>query len=492
MVRPHIFSYLMTAVVLLLLAGRRAGRRIPLWTFLPLQVVWANLYGGFLLGSMIVGLAAIGEALEAPLGHGTAAGEAVRGTTGPRPGEARRLGLLAAALVAASVLNPYGVRLLYFPFQLTGSGFMDEIYEWRPPFSSAYAGSYMARYYVAWILLGAAIILSVLWLILRRRRAAPPAGAFGLLLFSVLLAMSLRMNRAVTDFGLATFPALAGGLTWLAGERVGRLDRPRVRLPVRLVITAMMTGLAFWFMLHGYPYRPGDIRPCGFGIIGNIPVHAADYLEANDVRGNVFNSYGTGPYLIYRLYPAIRVAMDSRNDVYGEDLYGEYKQALRDPVALGALLRSLDASAVVLDWVGGKNLATARLLRKVGPWMPVYFDDAALVYMRADGGRSDLVARDGFALLDPAGYRPGTFRPEEAARALQEADRAVSAGRGSSISRVMKVDALLALGRRDDALAEETRLLATHPTLPYIHIFLGDIHLAQGDRQRRPPAIGRP
>jgi len=36
----------------------------------------------------------------------------------------------------------------------------------------------------------------------------------------------------------------------------------------------------------------------------------------------------------------------------------------------------LEASAVVLDWVGGKN--PARLLRKVGPWMPVYFDDAVL------------------------------------------------------------------------------------------------------------------
>src|SRR5439155_5425963 len=146
--------------------------RVPLWTFLPLQVVWANLHGGFLLGPMIVGLAAIGEALEARLGHVTAAGDAARGTAAPRPGEARRLGLLAAALVAASVLNPYGVRLLYFPFQLTGSGFMDEIYEWRPPFSSAYAGSYMARYYVAWILLGAAIILSVLWLPLRSSSSA--------------------------------------------------------------------------------------------------------------------------------------------------------------------------------------------------------------------------------------------------------------------------------------------------------------------------------
>jgi len=114
--------------------------------------------------------------------------------------------------------------------------------------------------------------------------------------------------------------------------------------------------------------------------------------------------------------------------------------------------------------------------------VPGYFDDPAVVYMRADGGRRDLVARDGFALLDPAGYRPGTFRPEEAARALQEADRAVLSSRGSSISRVMKVDALLALGRRDDAFAEEMRLLATNPALPYIHIFLGDMRLAQGDR----------
>jgi len=73
---------------------------------------------------------------------------------------------------------------------------------------------------------------------------------------------------------------------------------------------------------------------------------------------------------INKLYPAIRVAMDSRNDVYGEDLYAECKQKLRDTVVLGALLRRLDAAAVVLDWVGGKNLATARLLRKVSLRQP--------------------------------------------------------------------------------------------------------------------------
>src|SRR2546428_13903686 len=91
MVRPHIFSYLMIAVVLLLLAGRRAGRRIPLWSFLPLQVVWAKLHGGFLLGPAIVGLAAIGGAGESRLRR--------RGAGPPGQG-GRGLGLSGPGLVA--------------------------------------------------------------------------------------------------------------------------------------------------------------------------------------------------------------------------------------------------------------------------------------------------------------------------------------------------------------------------------------------------------
>ena len=462
-VRPHLFSYLMIAAFLLLLAGRRAGRRIPLWAFVPLQVGWANLHGSFLLGPAIVGLASIGEAIE-------------------RRDEARRLGILAAVLLIACVVNPYGLGLLSFPFQLTGSGFMNEIYEWRPPFGSSYAESYMARYYVMWIALGTAVLVSGL-VAARRRRSLPPAGLFPLLLFVVFLALSLRMNRAVTDFALVTLPGLAGWLTWLAGPRLARLDDPRIRLPFVMATSVALVGLASWFMLNGYPFRPGDSRPFGFGISGNTPILAADYLEANSVRGNVFNTYGTGPYLIYRLYPAIRVAMDSRNDVYGEALYGEYKKALEDPVTLAALLRRIDASAVVLDWVGGKNLRTARLLPTAGRWRPVYFDDVAIIYMNADGSRRDLVARDGYTLLDPARYRPGGIGPDNAPAALEEAERAKRSGRGSLIARVMRIDALLALGRHDEAYEEEAGVLASNPQLPHIYVFLGDMRLSVGDRE---------
>ena len=47
----------------------------------------------------------------------------------------------------------------------------------------------------------------------------------------------------------------------------------------------------------------------------------------------------------------------------------------------------------------------------------------------------------------------------------------------------MKMDALLAVGRREDALREEAQVLAGRPALPYIYVFLGDMRLALGDRQ---------
>src|SRR5207247_2202266 len=81
--------------------------------------------------------------------------------------------LLAPLLVGACLLNPYGVALLRFPFALTGSAFMEAIYEWLPPFGSAFSGTYMFREYVAWIVVGGAAFLAAGAVALRRRQTPP-------------------------------------------------------------------------------------------------------------------------------------------------------------------------------------------------------------------------------------------------------------------------------------------------------------------------------
>jgi hypothetical protein len=456
--RPHLFTYLLTAAFLLVLARRRSGRPAPLWILPALQVLWANLHGGFILGPLIAGLAA--------------AGEAIGGATS----EARRLAILVPVLIAACVINPYGPDLLNFPFALTGSAFMGLIYEWLPPYAPGFASTYMARLYVVWAVLGAGVFVAAL--ARRLRHGLPlPGGAFPILAFAAFFALSLRMNRNVTDFALATVPGVAAGATALLGD--GRAARRAGTLvPVWALVFLALAG---WMAVRGYPYAPGSRRETGAGLGRSIPVAAADYLEANRVRGNVFTDYASGAYLVFRFYPEVRVAMDSRNDVYGEALYREYELAARDPRALRDLLDRIEATAIFLQWPNEGMVATAAAVRELGSFRPVHFDDAAVVYLEEGGAHAALVRRDAYRLLDPSLFRPGSVPPAAAPVALEEAERAVERSGGAYIARVMRADALLAAGRRSEGLAEEAAIAAADPPLHHIHIHLGLIRLAAGD-----------
>ncbi|HKN46879.1 MAG TPA: hypothetical protein VJ144_02805, partial [Candidatus Polarisedimenticolia bacterium] len=343
-------------------------------------------------------------------------------------------------------------------------------------FSSEFAGTYMMREYVAWGFFGlGALALAVLRAV--RRGEPPPGGAFPCLLFAVLLALSLRMQRNVTDFGLGTFPGVAAAATWLLPGGSSRRGR-RTRL---VWMVAPLLGLAAWFAWNGYPFRPSSRRSFGLGVGRNIPVTGADYLRDNGVRGNAFNTYAAGAYLVYRFYPEVRVGMDSRNDVYGSELYREYTRALADPEALAAFLKRIDASFVFLEWTRDPVEAALESLRTIGGWRLLYLDDLVMILVRGDGPWAALAARDGYALVDPAAYRPGSIPGDKAALILEEATRAVRQSHGAFIARVMRENALMALGRRAEALDEEKRIVAADPPLHYIFTYLGILRYSAGD-----------
>jgi tetratricopeptide (TPR) repeat protein len=508
--RPHIFAWLMLALVLLVLArrsvrmrsGQSGGVLGGLAALVPIQILWANLHGSFFLGPAVVLLAAGGRILE---GSGLVPWSRAAGSPASRGAlrEAARLAAMALLLIACCVANPYGLALLRFPFALTGSAFMGLIYEWQPPYTAPFRTTYMAFYYVVWTLLGA----WVLGFAFRRARrgtastiavtphAAPPDLAFHVLLFAAFLALSLRMNRNVTDFALATFPGVSATLTWVldapSRARGSSRDGARERRILRWV-TGLLAALAAWFALAGYPYSPSGRRAVGLGVGGSIPVAAADYLERTGVRGNGFNSYGSGAYLIYRFHPAVRVAMDSRNDVYGEALYAEYTRALVSAPDLERMLARIDASFLFIEWTQSGIAATAQAIHSVtGGWRPVYFDDVAVVYLREYGPYATIARRDRYDLLDPALFRPGTWSADEAATALRETDRAVHQSDGSYIARVMRIEALRGAGRTREARADEARIVAEDPPLAHIHALLGLIHLARGENDEAAARLRR-
>jgi hypothetical protein len=351
--------------------------------------------------------------------------------------------------VAANLVNPYGLTLLRFPFALTGSAFMEQIYEWLPPYSEAYRNTYMARYYLLWAFVGAIACALGLRLWWRRRLAA---GLFPVFVYAVFLVLSLRMNRAVTDFALATLPGVAALLTaaLLTSEAPVASEAPAgaarrgdaKRLPEAsrfAFLGVVFMALAATFAIIGYRYAPGSGRRIGWGLGPGIPVRAADFVRSEGLEGNCFNDYASGAWLVYRFHPRVRVAMDSRNDVYGEALYAEYQRALADPPALASLLRRIDATFLFLQWAAPGASGAARTIADLDDgWRPVMFDDLAVVYVKQDGPYASLWSGRAYRVLDPGTFRPGMWDPTQAAVALldcaRDADRSTHgcrpAGRG--------------------------------------------------------------
>ena len=55
-----------------------------------------------------------------------------------------------------------------------------------------------------------------------------------------------------------------------------------------------------------------------------FPAGAVDFLRREGRRGTLWNDYGWGGYLIWHLYPELRVSIDGRMAVYGPERFREH------------------------------------------------------------------------------------------------------------------------------------------------------------------------
>ncbi len=447
--RPQIFSYLFLSIYLLAyFAYRDGGRPHALYALPPLHALWANMHGGHYSGVFLLLALAVAESLtfvRARLGPPSAADRRRH----PLPlREIVKIGALPFACLAAALLNPYGIRALTFPFELTSLDvFMRGEYgvlEWQTLFHPLYNQTAMFLLYCVWtalllasfvlagddrrrpskaasalaVLRVAAILLAGIFLYEMGRSyanpenpsrieaqasfwyaasavfligMAPRANLADLALASVFFALSVRHNRAVTDAVLATLPVLSGNLSRIA-------ERFRWK-PSRWVLIAAgiaAAGLGVLTLTHGYrfSFRSPAVRQAGLGIARHVPLGAVSYMKKNGVSGRVLTSYDAGGLLIHELWPGVLVGMDSRNDVYGEDLYLRYRRAMEGGPALREYLETWSVEAVVVTSSVPPPMEFFSYLDRSGEWALVYVDARAAVYLRRLERFRDLIARD--------------------------------------------------------------------------------------------------
>lgn len=386
--RPQALALALCAALLLLLDGYRQTPRRRILLVIPvLMLLWANLHASFVLGLLLI------------LGH------AVAGfVRGERLASSR---LLLAGLAASvlALLNPTGYHAFLYGLYVRPAAGALNVMEWKSLLSFPGLPERLSA-----IAIAGTALFSAWWYGVRRQ--SRDLASLGMsLAFSALPFVSIRHLAFWVVGGAPLFIAAFG--TWAAP----RLTAVRPRLLAGAFVafcTLMLLGrLPDLPRQYFNPYR--------------IPVYAADFLERERVS-RVFNLYNEGGYLIWRRYPAEQVSLDGRNETYA-----------------GAPLREfLRILAVTPDWqrlvddrrIEGFFLAynpaslrksvepLARHLRAQG-WVPVYWDDLIVIYLRDDAVNRDIIARHGLRHVNPF-VDPASVPARDAQAAADELARVVA------------------------------------------------------------------
>jgi hypothetical protein len=278
-IRAHLYSLAFVACLLYFLEGDRRGKRRWIAVWLLLSVLWFNLHGGASVGVLLLGAHAFEQFL--------------------RGSRWLHLVLAAAGMLAVAAANPYGTH--YYPY-LWHALRMSRlaIGEWRPVWDSFPS-------------LGAVIFLLSLLLILYLAARTGVRAMPGIVILCATAAASALHIRMFPFYGVAWacyVPCYL--LASPFGPRLKALfDRPPLLLQLAWLVAAM------FFLNVAITYRPWVLEVPAEGKPGQLvyPTGAVQYLANQQFRGNVMAPFEYGAYVSWKLFPAVRVAVDSRYEV---------------------------------------------------------------------------------------------------------------------------------------------------------------------------------
>ena len=361
-VRPQNWSWLPFILYILLLYRYADGVLRGRWLLLCplLMIFWVNAHGAFVLGLVLLGAFAVGEALRVLLKQ-----------DGARSWQ--EVGWLAAVgglTGLATFVNPRFVGIVKYVMGLmTDPSSQKLIVEWQSPTPSGIAN---IVFYVS-------ILILILVLAYSRYRLTPTEA----MLLVGFLWLAWNGQRYVVWFGMAIMPLLARAL-----------QKVPLRLlefaPQRNILNLVLAVLLFVPFVLVQPWSVEAMPlpdkywaevwrdvPEGPLLDTATPLEAARYLKVHP-GGNLFNEMGYGSYLIWVL-PEQGVFIDPRVELYPYEQWLDYGNIVRGTRSL-ELLAAYKVDRVLLDRESQEELLY--VLEDSPDWCREYADEYAQIWAK--------------------------------------------------------------------------------------------------------------
>lgn len=378
-VRPEVLTWVLLVLNLWILEQRAAQNRDRL-SWLPfIQWFWVNTEGLFFVGfaSMVF--------------------FGVSGRLHNGKWDKKLLKVFGFSLVL-SLLNPYFLKGLLFPFHFLGSLGSSELYsmavqEFQNPWAFTAAPGAAFPLYIRVYEGFALLLFTTMAASFRTRKFHEWALA---LFFFALSVMAIRniplFLLACTPLGIQAFRELPWSLPFL--QKAGR----SFWAPTLITFFLLWTGWSVVTNRHWVELRQTD--RFGLGLDEDaVPESACRFLRDHHLDGRIINDLDTGDWLSWRW--GGKTFLDGRLDVMGPDLFKAYSQA-QMPGGVSSLVAQFQPDIFCFNPLIVPAWATE--LPAMG-WRLVYLDSVSTIYIRK-GYQDELPDMDWDKLLKDHGVAP--------------------------------------------------------------------------------------
>lgn len=352
--RPQVFSVFFMTLLIGQISRIRMGNSPSLMLF-PMMILWANIHRGFVIGDIVLGLAAAGFLIQC------------------RHDSMSRLRLAgwAAGGILASFVNPNGwttlVELANFMQNSVGPS---NVTEYRSSLQL-----FLLQSKISAVCLWAIASLHLAGLLLAPRRFWPE-----IFISLFIIAFGLLFIRNTGFIAVSLLP-LTG---WYVEQAYSTLNG---KIPgyAQAAICTLLLVVVSWLAIGEWQGRKDFHGP----VSNEFPVNMASFLKSSGLSGHLFNEYNAGGYLDWALYPQWKTFIDGRefdtrvSSQYLKIASGSNEYAEGKPYYELMLDRyEVDVVALRIALADGRLHPLLKLLLHDPHWVPVFLDDQSFVIVR--------------------------------------------------------------------------------------------------------------
>jgi hypothetical protein len=344
--RPGMFTILYFAIEMeLLLNAVLRGKFSRMYWLIPLFAVWASVHIQFIHGLIVLVLFA-GEPIL---------NFVVRYKPEPAALPAKSWRVVAASFLA-TLATPYGWHIYSTVFLYARQKHIYEtIVEMLPM-------NFREPHHFVLVFLAFAAVCAIGW----SRKLRP----LYLALFAFAAILGFRTIKDTWLLAVVSVALLAVSLRKSASDlQPTSTMAAKNKLALAACIVAVMA----------VAWRRYDVSNSWIemGLAGSFPEAAVRYVEKNHLEGPLYNDFTSGGFLIWRL-PSIKVSMDGRTNVHGDERTKSYTNALK---GIPGWENDPDlAQAKLIIWTAKSPLPA--LLRCDPRFKQVFADPQAAVFVR--------------------------------------------------------------------------------------------------------------